>query len=254
MTSLLLACSLLSLADGPDLVDEPMRFDIGVPPPCTSNEDCPFSDTPLCNPQTGDCVECLGPEQCEEGFDCSDSGFCRDACEVDADCEGIDGQTLCNPETGFCVQCLGPDDCMPAEYCSESNFCQPDHCMPGQTLCLGATILLCLPDGGSTMEVEVCEEACEANDGMAECVAGSGGSTGGMDGTGGGEGTTGATGSPVGSDGSASTGNGGSGGDTSTEDDPGGEGCSCRSSATPRGGWAWLLVLGAGLARRRRAG
>lgn len=250
MIALLVACSVLSLASGPeDLYDEPMKLDIGAPPPCTADAEC-FVDTPLCDVSTGMCVACLGPEHCEEGWDCGPTGTCRDACEVDVDCDGIEGQTLCNPETGFCAQCLSSDDCPAEQYCIEDGWCRNDHCIPGETLCFGNTILLCLEDGGSTMEVEVCPEVCEVNDtndmgAQCEAASDSGGGSGVADGTGS------AGGSATG--GSATGGGAEGSGGSPIDDDPGGKGCACQ--AAPSTGvawaWAWLLVLGAGLGRRR---
>lgn len=262
MIAILAACSLLSLAepaDPADLYVEPLAFDIGLPPPCMADTDC-FVDSPLCNLETGECVQCLGPEHCDEGWDCAPTGSCRDACAVDADCEGLSGETLCDPETGFCAQCLGHDGCAPEEYCSEQGWCRLDTCVPGETYCSEAILLSCSEDGGTSTVVEVCPEACEATDGTAQCVAG-GASTGGT-GAGGGDGTgtgagggdgTGASAGGGGGDGTgAATGVDGEGsGGTAVDDDADGSGCACRATAPADGGWAWWLVL-VGLVRRRR--
>lgn len=258
MITILVACSLLSLADPADPADlyvEPLAFDVGLPPPCRADTDC-FVDSPLCNLETGECVQCLGPEHCEDGWDCAPTGTCRDACAVDADCEGLSGETLCNPETGFCVQCLGNDGCAPEEYCSEEGWCRLDYCVPGESFCSDDDVWLCLEDGGSSMQVEVCAEACEATDGTAQCVAG-GGSTGGSGGgSAGGDGTGAGGGDGTGSaggDGASSTtavdaeGSGGT-----AVDDTDGSGCACRATAPVTAGWAWWLVLVGGLVRRRR--
>ena len=264
MISLLVPGTLLLLAShAPDLYDEPISFDIGTPPPCTTDREC-FADAPLCNVETGECVECLGPEHCPEGWVCEDVGFCRDACEVEADCEGIEGQVLCHPETGLCVQCVDASDCAAEEYCSEDGFCRPDLCDAGQTACLFASVVECTADGGPGAVLERCPESCDVVDGVAQCVmeAGSsgGGSTGGAEaggsaGTGSDEAGVGTSaGSTMGATmGSASgTDTSGSAGAGIDVDD--GEGCACRTESPAGSGWrwAWWLVMGAGLVRRRR--
>ncbi|MCX4243471.1 MYXO-CTERM sorting domain-containing protein [Paraliomyxa miuraensis] len=253
MLSFPLACALLLLVDGPDLYEEPLRFDIGSPPPCMTDADC-FVDTPLCNVETGECVACLGPDDCPEGWGCTPTGTCRDACEVDGDCEGANDQTLCHPDTGFCVQCVDAEHCLEEQYCGVNGFCLNDHCTPGETICVADTIMQCLEDGGSTMEVEVCPELCEESGGGAQC--GSAGSTGGSGGAGSGNddsaGST--TGAGSGTAGGAEA--GGSGG-TSLDDDADDKGCACRAAPSGGQGWSWagslaLVVLGGtGLARRR---
>lgn len=249
MTTMLVPCLLLLLApNASDLYEEPSLLDIGLPPPCTDDSAC-FLDTPLCNVETGECVACLGPEHCPEGWACGPTGFCRDACEVEADCEGIDGQTLCHPETGLCVQCLDATDCVPEEYCTDDGFCRVDLCEPGQTACRFGTIVECTADGGPGPVLETCPEGCEEEDGTAQCVMESGSSGGSAStssdeaGTGSGAGST--MGSATGADDSGSA-------VTAIDDDDGGNGCACRAEPATGWAWAWWLVLGTGLARRRR--
>jgi MYXO-CTERM domain-containing protein len=259
MITVLVPCTLLLLAPAPsDLYDDPSRFDIGLPPPCTDDTMC-FVDTPLCNVETGECVECLGSEHCPEGWICGDTGFCRDACEVAADCEGIEGQIVCHPDTGLCVQCVDASDCTPEEYCTEEGFCRLDLCDAGQTACLFATVVECTADGGPGAVLDMCPEGCDVVDGVAQCVmeGGSSGSSGGgsagpgSDESGGGTGagtSVGATmGSAGGTDASGSTG-------TGIDVEDGDKGCACRAEAPAGSGWAWAwwLVVGAGLVRRRR--
>lgn len=258
MITALLASTVMLLAPSSDLYDEPAAFDVSLPP-CTQDLDCFSRDTPLCNLETGLCVECLGPEHCVEGWACDPAGFCRDACEVDADCEGSSGQTLCDPKTGFCVQCIDASDCAPEEYCEpEAGFCRPDLCGEGQTTaCSNGMIVECTEDGGPGQVIDICAEGCEVIDGTAECTmtvgstGGTGGSASGSAGMGSDEAEGGGGGTTMGSTEGATMGSaggtnapGGSGGPV-TDD----EGCACRSgSSGPT--WPWWLVLG--LARRRR--
>lgn len=242
MTSFLVASTVLALTTGPDDFYEPPVLEIGVIPSCDGDRDC-FRDTPLCNTNTGQCVECLGPEHCDEGWTCDPTGYCLDACAVDADCEGIDGRSLCDPETGTCVVCLSSEDCPAEQYCVDHYSCWDDHCVPGETFCFAGALVQCLEDGGSTMHVETCEAGCEVEDGTAACVT-----------------PPSSTGEPSGSsDGSPTAGettvdpvSGGSSGDGDpAEDALGGRGCACRGTPAPTFAWGWLLVLGAAAARRR---
>jgi hypothetical protein len=256
MITVLVPCTLLLLAPASDVYDAPSSFDIGLPPPCTDDTMC-FVDTPLCNVETGECVECLGAEHCPEGWICGDTGFCRDACEVEADCEGIGGQTLCHPKTGLCVQCVDASDCTPEEYCTEDGLCRLDLCDAGQTACLFSTVVECTADGGPGTVLDMCPEGCDVVDGMAQCVMEGGSSGGGSAGTGGtagdesgggtGAGTSvGSTmGSAAGTDASGSSG-------TGIDVEDGDKGCACRAEAPAGWGWSWWLVVGIGLARRRR--
>lgn len=255
MTSLLACIAVLSLSNPPDDFVEPPMLEISGPPPCNTDRDC-FGNQPLCDTNTGECVECLGPEHCDEGWTCVPSGHCLDACEVDGDCEGVGGQDLCNPETGTCVECLGTEDCAEWEYCDDYGTCRSDHCTPGETFCFGGSIVQCLRDGGSTMALETCPEICADVEGGAECVtpgdsSGDPGSTSAPgDTTAGGGGTT----SP--GDGSGPGSGPGTEGGTPPAEDDGAKGCACRSTGAPAG-WAasWtVLLLAAGARRRRRSG
>jgi hypothetical protein len=262
MITVLVPCTLLLLAPNASLYDEPSFFDVGVIP-CTTNREC-FVDTPLCNVETGECVECLGPEHCPEGWTCGPTGFCRDACEVAADCEGIEGQIVCHPDTGLCVQCVDATDCAPEEYCTEDDFCRLDLCEAGQTGCSLGMVVECTADGGPGPVLDICPEGCEVVDGIAQCVMTSS-STGGSGGTGsdesgaGGSASAGSTmGSAAGTDAGSAAGtdaSGSAGSGVDVEDD-GSKGCACRAES-PTGsawGWCWGLVLGSGVVRRRRPG
>ena len=259
MITILVASTLLSLAPPPsDFYDEPALLDIALPPPCTDDTGC-FAKRPVCDVETGECVECLAPEHCPDGWTCTPIGSCRDACEVPADCEGLNGETLCHPDTGLCVQCVDASDCAPEEYCAEEDgLCRLDLCEPGQTACFLGTIVECTPDGGPGMVLDMCPEGCELVDGTAQCVMASGSSGGGSAGTGSDEtGVGGSVGATMGTaTGGTATGVDASGSAaTAIDDDDGGKGCACR--AEPRRGsasaWSWWLLLAIGFVRRRRS-
>jgi hypothetical protein len=248
MTMLLVVSAVLALAPAPDdLVELPM-LEIGGLPPCNGDDDCPRG-SPLCDTNIGECVECLGPEHCDEGWTCAPAGVCVDACEVDADCEGLGGRTLCDPETGTCVQCLGSADCPADEFCME-QLCFDDHCTPGESFCFGATIMLCLEDGGSTMTLETCEMACEDVDGTPTCTAPEG-STGEPSGTSGMSGTSSPDEGPASGSGPGPATDDGSTG-SAPADEVGSRGCACQGAPASRAGWAGMLLLPLALAGRRR--
>lgn len=252
MNPTLLACTVLSLS-WPDDITEPPMLEVSLPPPCNSDRDCFPEFSPLCDTNTGQCVECLGPEHCAEGWAC-DSGDCVDVCRTDAECEGVDGKILCDPEQGICVECVSSDDCPPSQYCGGGQYCRDDHCTPGAEFCFGDTIMLCLEDGGSTMEIQECDDDCDEVDGVAQCVepsADSGGPGSGGDGSG----TTAAA-----TAGDSAGGGTATGGGTAAETSPAGpeiegEGCTCTAgSRGGAGGGFGLVLLGLMLRRRQRLG
>ena len=83
----------------------------------------------LCDPSTGDCVQCLGHDDC-------------------------DGATpVCDPDAHTCVQCLGHDDCTDpaAAQCDDSHTCVPctmdNHCTQGdRRFCAEGTCVQCDAD------------------------------------------------------------------------------------------------------------
>jgi hypothetical protein len=152
---------------------------------------------------------------------------------------------ICDPEVEVCVQCLDSDHCDAGEYCMYQT-CLPVHCTPGETLCFGSSVMRCLEDGGSTVLLERCDAACEMGESGAECVdpadttGGSGSSPGNT--------TSGATtGATSGETSGATT------GATSAQDvESIRSGCECRLTPSREGFAPSLLLVVAGLTRRRR--
>ena|GEM_PF-2440400 len=77
----------------------------------------------LCDPATGECVDCLIDEDCAEGETCVD-GVCEGEipCTGDEDCDNglyCDGLETCNLETGLCED--GERPCNDAEKVGEEN-------------------------------------------------------------------------------------------------------------------------------------
>lgn len=78
--------------------------------------------TPLCDQDSGECVECLDSADCGEATaPRCDAGECVGCAEA-ADCAGIAGRGLCDEESGACVECLSEDDCPDGE---DFNVCSP---------------------------------------------------------------------------------------------------------------------------------
>ncbi|MEM7152578.1 MAG: hypothetical protein AAF799_07040 [Myxococcota bacterium] len=239
-----------------DAFIEPPMFEIGVAPSCDRMADCDiFPDRPHCDTNSGECVQCLGDEHCDEGWSCGERQICEDTCRSDDECEDIGGRGVCNLETSTCLECTVDEHCPEPEFCLRGE-CEPDYCTPGQLLCLGPAILQCAANGATTTELQICEHSCVMLDGgKAECgppPATSDGDTGAS----GDE--AGATGSSTGASGSTfggSTGDGSTGSTPATtgasQDDPApSQGCGCRNGSSPTGLGPWLLLFVAWLRPR----
>lgn len=240
---------------------EPPLLEIGGPPPCSDDDDCPFESTPLCHPDLEQCTACITEEHCDEGWACHDNGYCFDACVRNEDCDGVSGRDICDPSDGSCVECITETDCDAMQHCLVGS-CSDDLCEPGEFLCINSIIAECSKDGGTVTTVERCEFACEETPGGPVCT-GPGESTGAVD-TGASsngddspppndDGPTATTMDP-GSATSAATGN------TSSDSDSAGstlprDSCACQSNAdSGPASWAWLCFLLLVAAPRRLAG
>ena len=113
---------------------------------CSSSKDCP--GLLVCSPESGQCVVCVGDEDCPDEMKCGADNECHEnmACDSDIDCKPL-GQ-ICDKVAGLCVECLGPDTCEEEEYCSQ-GYCLPDNCPTGETKCEDNTVLVCLADGSA---------------------------------------------------------------------------------------------------------
>gem|GEM_PF-5178634 len=83
--------------------------------------DCPEGQ--VCDPETGECVECLTDDDCDDGNPCT-IDKCIDGACVHTDVECPDGQ-VCDPETGECVACQTDDEC------DDGDPCTVDECVDG---------------------------------------------------------------------------------------------------------------------------
>ncbi|MFZ5471543.1 MAG: hypothetical protein ACOZIN_19125 [Myxococcota bacterium] len=141
---LLLALFALALAGG--------ACQCAAPAQCVSDLDCDFPGKGRCEPLTGECVECVLPEQCPTGI-CRSDGTCAQ-CGHDEQCSA--GQVCsteglcvpgcsdangscpvgmkCLPGSNACVECVEDGDCGVGRLCSEQNVCVPG-CSAARPLC-----------------------------------------------------------------------------------------------------------------------
>jgi len=90
---------------------------------CTTSEECP-ADLPLCDHNSGQCVEC------KKNSDCTDPDL-----------------PFCNPAKMACVQCVMKEHCpSDYQYCLD-GACSDKPCNPGSMLCVGNSVHVCSPDG-----------------------------------------------------------------------------------------------------------
>jgi formylglycine-generating enzyme len=130
-----------------------------VPHPCQSTKDCP-GDL-VCAQELGDCVHCVGPEDCKEGLFCGADHRCHETyvCTSDKDCK--DYEMVCDKDKEICVQCLTVLDCGDGEYC-EAGFCLAAVCEAGTAKCVGDEVHGC-PDGKKWVIAQTCtgKQYCE---------------------------------------------------------------------------------------------
>ncbi|MCB9729950.1 MAG: IgGFc-binding protein [Deltaproteobacteria bacterium] len=121
--------------------------DVGGPPGCTTDVDCPVG-APYCG-VTKLCFECLDATHCDAGSVCT-NGVC-----VPASC--TPGQTSCNGQTQLTCNAAGtgwdPFFCVGGQCVG--GACQ--GCTPNQKLCKGTTtVMQCRPDGSTYDQLQVC--------------------------------------------------------------------------------------------------
>jgi len=127
-------------------------------------KECP--DGQVCNPNTGDCVDCIGSGDCGENEKC-EGGDC--VCE-----EGYRR----DPVTGECIplpDCDEDADCPPCFVCNEFGDCVPKECPDGQVCVDGECKTPCedgtdCPDGfGCNPDTGFCEECADQDCSTPDC-------------------------------------------------------------------------------------
>lgn len=90
----------------PDTTADLAEVDSG----CTRDEDCSGA-TPRCLVERGECVQCLGPLDCNyESPICSAVNTCS-GCQADAQCDLVVPGSTCVRQYGICQECLSDSDC-----------------------------------------------------------------------------------------------------------------------------------------------
>ncbi len=137
--------------------------------PCDSSKDCPGSL--VCAEDKGECVACVGDEDCPEEEVCGADHECHAPITCDSDKECKDDDMICDKDAGLCVECLKNDHCEDDAYC-EDGYCIGSICTAGESKCDGNQVLACTDGSGWTVkqtcgEAQYCEDAachdgCEA--------------------------------------------------------------------------------------------
>lgn len=121
--------------------------------PCANSIDCP-GDL-VCAEEAGECVVCVGPEDCAEGEECGADHLCHEQhpCDSDKDCKEFG--LLCDKGAGICVQCTKSSHCSEEQFCLDGS-CVDAACAPGKLTCNGDEVHLCSEDGSGFARVESC--------------------------------------------------------------------------------------------------
>ena len=118
----------------------------------------------VCDPATGECVECVADADCDDGLFCTGTETC-----VEAAC--VDGADPCDPVTEVCDEdadeCVLLDPCAGVE-CDDGDLCTDDSCEDG--ICVNEAVDC--DDGVFCNGVETCEAATgDCIDGDDPCDA-----------------------------------------------------------------------------------
>jgi Cys-rich repeat protein len=126
------------------------KFTNTAPPQCSTNADCAAtSATPVCDPDSGKCVECLASSDCPAGNPVCDTAThtCGD-CTTDTQCQAFSATPVCNEGTGSCVQC----DANSHTLCTgPTPLCDVDL--------NGGTCVACITSSDCTADNPVCDLA-----------------------------------------------------------------------------------------------
>ena len=139
---------------------------------CQTSIDCP--GTLVCADTLGECVVCVGSEDCPDGDECGPDYLCHSQhpCESDKDCKEYG--LLCNKDLGICTECVKTSHCPPLQFCL-TGFCIDAVCPPGELSCDGEVVQVCREDGSGREAVQSCQSESYCSEGVCveyACVAG----------------------------------------------------------------------------------
>jgi hypothetical protein len=104
--------------------------DASVQTACVSDGQCAYP-TPICEPTSRVCVECVKTTDCDSDQVCNLKSFrCAKSCSATVPC----GEGICDAPNGVCVECLADTQCE-----------APRRCLPQQGRCVQ-----CLSDADCT--------------------------------------------------------------------------------------------------------
>ena len=97
---------------------------------CTSHDDCAESGARYCDLASGDCVECVENEHCEEGYICADDFACEEV-DVTEECTSHDdcaesGAQYCDLASGDCVECVENEHWEEGYICADEFVCEEE--------------------------------------------------------------------------------------------------------------------------------
>ena len=118
---------------------------------CSDSFDCPVDQ--VCDSTDHRCYQCVTNGDCGADGVCV-GHTCRASCASDKDCRAA--EQLCDLELGGCVDCLTSEQCPDTHFCSAGS-CLLDTCEPGEYICDGNDLRVCLTDGSGTIEGFTCE-------------------------------------------------------------------------------------------------
>ncbi|MEZ4299683.1 MAG: MopE-related protein [Polyangiaceae bacterium] len=144
---------------------------------CLESTDCDWAqEPPICDPVKKECVWCYSvpdpAEDCGVGYYCKeDVGECNPGCTGDADCP-VGPYSLCDVAAFKCVMCFTDTDCAAGTLCDQGE-CVPgcetnDTCPSGQTCCSG----YCHDLASDVSDCGACDVTCATPHGEPACEAG----------------------------------------------------------------------------------
>lgn len=139
----------------------------GVDASCLTSNGCAAKGQ-VCNPLSGQCVGCIGPEQCAKGQSCIDNQCVGDgSCSGQAPkCADANVALVCDALT---LQWLA-SPCTDGSTCVAGSCVPPSGCTPGAKTCVGQQVYGCSPDGKTSVLLQDCGmqgDSCKAG----ACVA-----------------------------------------------------------------------------------